>query len=80
MICYGDLIIPLPETQRKLVIKSVHNDIHCGVAATQKRIKLEVWWLGYSRDVEEYIKKKMQKMLRIKKFYTDYFTFMAQRS
>ena len=45
-----DLIIP-PETQKKLVIKSVHDRI----AATQKRIKLEVWWSGYSRDVEEYI-------------------------
>ena len=52
MICYGDLIIP-PETQRKLVIKSVHD----GVAATQKRIKLEAWWPGYSRHVEEYIKR-----------------------
>ena len=37
VICNGDLII-LPETQRKLVIKSEHDDIHCGVAATQKRI------------------------------------------
>ena len=45
VICNGDLIIP-PETQRRLVIKSVHDDIHWGVAATQKRIKLEAWWLG----------------------------------
>ena len=50
----GDLIIP-PETQRKLVIKSVHDDIHCGVAATQKRIKLEAYRLGYSRYVKKYI-------------------------
>ena len=34
VICNGDLIIS-PETQRKLVIKSVH-DIYDGVAATQK--------------------------------------------
>ena len=27
------------------------------VAATQKSIKLVAWWPGYSRDVEEYIKK-----------------------
>ena len=47
VICNGDLIIP-PETQRKLVIKSVSDDIHCGVAATLERIKLEAWWLGYS--------------------------------
>ena len=42
VICEGDLIIP-PETQRKLVIKSVHDDIHCGVVATQKRIRLEAF-------------------------------------
>ena len=48
VICNGDMII-LSETLRKLVIKSVHDDIY-----------------------DEYIK--------IKKFYTDYFTFMAQRS
>ena len=40
VICNGDLIIP-PEIQRKLVIKSVHDDIHCGVEVTQKRMKLE---------------------------------------
>ena len=39
----------------------MHDDIYCGVAATQKRIKLEAWWPGYLRDVEEYIK-DMQKM------------------
>ena len=64
MICEGGLIIP-PETQRKLVIKSVHDDIQCGVATTQKRIKLETRWPGYSRDVEEYIKRcKKCKQLR----------------
>ena len=55
VIFNGDLIIP-PET-RKLVIKSVRDDIHCGVAVTQKRMKLEAWWPGYSRDVKEYIKR-----------------------
>ena len=43
MILNGDLIIP-PETQRKLVIKSVHDNIHSGVAATHKRIKSEAWY------------------------------------
>ena len=56
MICNGDLIIP-PETQRKLVIKSVHDDINRGVVVVQKRIKLEAWWPGYSRDVEVYLKR-----------------------
>ena len=35
VISNEDLIIP-PETQRKLVIKSVHDDIHCGAAITHK--------------------------------------------
>ena len=56
VICNGDLIILL-ETQRKLVIKSVHDDMLCGAAATQKGLKLEAWWPGYSWDVEEYIKR-----------------------
>ena len=42
VIYNGDLIIP-QEIERKLVIKSVHDDIHCRVAATQKRTKLEAW-------------------------------------
>ena len=33
VICNGDLII-CPETQRKLVLKNVHDDIHGGVAAS----------------------------------------------
>ena len=33
VICNGDLIIP-PETERKLLIKNVHDDIHCEVVAT----------------------------------------------
>ena len=42
VIYNGDLIIP-PETQRKLVIKNVHDDIHCGAAVTQKITKLKAW-------------------------------------
>ena len=55
-VIYNEHLIIPPETQTKLVIKNVH-DIHCGVVATQKRIKLEAWWLGYSRDIKEYIKR-----------------------
>ena len=36
VIFNGDMII-CPETLRKLVIKSVYDDIHCGVMATQKK-------------------------------------------
>ena len=46
------------ETERKFVIKCVNGDIHFGIAATQKTVKLEIRWLGYSRDVEEYIKRR----------------------
>ena len=56
VICNGDLIVP-PETQRKIIIKSVHDDVHCGIAATQKRLKLEAWWPRFTKDVEEYIKR-----------------------
>ena len=39
VICNGDQIIT-PETQRTLMIKRVHDDIHCGVATTQKTNKI----------------------------------------
>ena len=55
VVCNGDLVVP-PQKMRKEIIKSVHDDIHCGIAATQKRLKLESWWPGYSRDIEDYIK------------------------
>ena len=59
VICNGDLTIPL-ETQIKLVIKRVH-DIHCGVAATQKKDKIRS---RVARMFTRYrrIFKKMQKM------------------
>lgn len=41
VICNGNLVIA-PETQRKHVIKSVHDNIHCGIVYTQ-RLKLEAW-------------------------------------
>ena len=56
-----------PETQRKLVIKIIHDNIHCDVAATQKRIKLQAWWPVYSRDVGEYVKICKKCRIRIKK-------------
>ena len=74
VICNGDLFDNSPETQRKLVTKSVHGDI----AATQKSIKLEAWLRGYSQDIEEYIK-SCKKCKELRNF-TDYSTFMAQRS
>ena len=56
VICNGVLIIS-PETYGKLVIKSVYDDILCGVLATHKRMNLDARWPGYLRDVEEYLKR-----------------------
>ena len=55
---------------------SVHDDIHSGVAATQKRIKLEAWCPGYS-CVEEYIK-RCKKCKELRHFTQT--TFMARKS
>lgn len=35
IICNSDRVVP-SETQRKILIKSVPDDIHCGIASTQK--------------------------------------------
>ena len=58
--CNGDLIIP-PETLRKLVIKSLHDDIHCGVAATQKKDEIRSMVIGTFMRYQR-IYKKMQKI------------------
>ena len=56
VICNGDLINP-PETQRKLVIKSVHDDIHCGVVASQKKDKIRSMVTGiFTRCRRIYLK------------------------
>lgn len=52
-----------PEKCRKELIKSVHDDVHCGITATQKRLKLKAWWLGNTRDV-----RKCPKCAKIKNF------------
>ena len=31
------------------------DDVHCGVAATQSRLKLQGWWSEYSEKVEDSI-------------------------
>ena len=60
VICNGDQIIP-PETQRKLVTKSVHDNIHCGVSAKQKKDKIRSIVAGIFKRCRR-IYKKMQKM------------------
>ena len=51
----ADAIVP-PQILRKDIIKSVHDDIHGGVAATQRRLRLQSLWPGYCKDVEEHIR------------------------
>ena len=65
VISNRDLIVP-PQRMRWEVIKNVH-DIYYGITATQKRLKLDAWWPGYSRDIEQYIKKCL-KCMKIKDF------------
>ena len=66
IICSGDTVVP-PETLRKDIIQSVHDDIHCGITATQRRLRLQAWWPGYSKEVENYVK-RCPKCAEIKNF------------
>ena len=45
IIFSADAIVPL-QILRKDVIKSVHDDMHGGVAATQRTLRLQAWWPG----------------------------------
>ena len=56
IVCNGDLLVP-PQSMRKEIIRSVHDDTHCGIMATQKRLRWEVWWPGYVKDVQNYVQK-----------------------
>ena len=60
-----DAIVP-PKIFRQDVIKSVHDNIHGGVAVTQ-RLRLQAWLLGYCKDVEEHIR-RCPKCTEIKTF------------
>lgn len=66
VVCNGDLVVP-PESCRRQVFKSVHDDVHCGIAATQKCVKLEAWWPGHTRDMETCVNKCL-KCVEIKIF------------
>ena len=59
VICDGNLIIS-PETQRKLVIKSVHDDIHGGYT---KRDEIRSMVAGIFSKCRR-INKKMQKNVK----------------
>ena len=54
IIC-NEVKIVLPQTLRKDILKSVHDNVHCGIMAKQRR------WPRYSKEVDDYIK-KMPKM------------------
>ena len=51
VLCKGDIMVP-PTSLRKKILSSVHDDVHCGIAATRNRLRLEAWWSGYCSDVE----------------------------
>lgn len=64
---------------KKNLIKTGHDYVHCGIAATHRRLKLEAWWSGYSCDVDEYVQ-KYPKCREIKtKLSPKEDSFMAQR-
>ena len=65
IIISADAIVPL-QILRKDIIKSVHDNIHGGVAVTQRRLRLQAWWLEYCKDVEEHI--RCPKCMGIKTF------------
>lgn len=53
------------------MIKIVHNDVHCGIRDTQKRLKLVAWLLGYQRSVENHVHKCAEiKVFHQNKVYT----------
>ena len=66
IIYNADAIVP-PQILRKNIIKSVRNDIHGRDTATQRRLRLQVWWSGYCKDVGECIR-KCPKCTEIKTF------------
>ena len=43
------------------------NNIHGGVTATQRRLRLQAWWPEYCKDVEEHIR-RCPKCTEIKTF------------
>ena len=65
IIYNADAIVP-PQNLRKDVIKSVHDDIH-GEGAATPRLRLQAWWPGYCKDVEEHIR-RCPKCMEIKTF------------
>ena len=66
VIFSADAIVP-PQVLWKDVIKSVHDDIHGGVAVTQRRLRLQVRWPEYCKDVGEHIR-RCPKCTEIKTF------------
>ena len=49
-IIFSAITIVQPQILRKDIIKSMQDDIHGGVTATQRRLRLQSWWLEYCKD------------------------------
>lgn len=56
VICNGGVIIP-PERQRSKIVKCIHDQVHCRITSTQEILRLVAWRPGYSKNVEEYVKR-----------------------
>ena len=56
VLCNGGTVVS-PTSLRKKILSSVHDDVHCGTAATRNRLRLEAWWPDYCSDVETYVNK-----------------------
>ena len=54
-----------------------HNDVHCGITALQRKLKLQTRGPGYSKEVKYYIK-RCPKCAEMKKIFKQS-SLMAQR-
>ena len=66
VICNGDLIVP-QQKMRSEVIKNVHNDIHCEITTTQKKIEIRSWVAKISKR-RRTVHKKCPKCTKMKNF------------
>ena len=55
-IIYNADAIVLLQILRKDIIRSILDNIHGRVAATPRRLRLQAWWPGYCKHVEELVK------------------------
>ena len=67
VIFRAEAIVP-SKILRKDVIKSMHDDIHGGVAATQRILRLQTWWPSIAKSIVEERIRRCSKCTEIKTF------------